>query len=151
MSKRNSQDIIINHHQVDIICGSSGSLEFLTVKDIEKKYIEIIEALYKNYDFTLITSNNEGTPYVLFESMSCGVPVISTNCGAVDEIIDNDITGVVIESRDPAKFAEKIISLYNDKIKYVSMSNESYNKYLSSYNMKIMVDKTLQFYKSILK
>lgn len=120
-----------------------------TVKVINNCKIEA--SLYANYDFTLITSNNEGTPYVIFESMSSGIPVISTKCGAVEEIIDNNITGVVIESNDPTKFADKIISIYSDKTVYNSMSNESYCRYLDNYNLDIMADRTLQFYKSILK
>jgi glycosyltransferase involved in cell wall biosynthesis len=36
----------------------------------------------------ILNSNYEGLPCVLLEAMSCGIPVITTNVGAVPEIID---------------------------------------------------------------
>jgi glycosyltransferase involved in cell wall biosynthesis len=37
---------------------------------------------------------------VLAEAMACGTPVAALDCGAVREVVDNGVTGVVFESVD---------------------------------------------------
>jgi glycosyltransferase involved in cell wall biosynthesis len=39
---------------------------------------------------------------VMIESMACGTPVIAFNCGAVPEIMDDGLTGFVVENVDQA-------------------------------------------------
>ncbi len=58
---------------------------------------------------TLLTSHYEGFPNVLIESMSQGTPVISVNCpSGPDEIVREGVNGLVVQSRDPAVFAQAI-------------------------------------------
>jgi len=39
---------------------------------------------------------------VLIESMACGTPVVAWNCGSVPEIIDDGVTGCIVQSMDEA-------------------------------------------------
>lgn len=47
-------------------------------------------------DFLINTSNDEGLPVSMMESISYGVPIIGTDVGGVKEIV-NDKTGILIE------------------------------------------------------
>jgi glycosyltransferase involved in cell wall biosynthesis len=38
----------------------------------------------------------------MIEAMACGTPVLAFRCGSVPEIIDNDVTGVIVETMDEA-------------------------------------------------
>ena len=38
----------------------------------------------------------------MIEAMSCGTPVIAMNCGSVPEIVDEGITGYIVENEDEA-------------------------------------------------
>ena len=38
----------------------------------------------------------------MIEAMACGTPVIAWNCGSVPEVIDDDVTGFIVESMDEA-------------------------------------------------
>jgi glycosyltransferase involved in cell wall biosynthesis len=42
---------------------------------------------------------------VMIESMACGTPVIAWRCGSVPEVIDEGITGFIVESIDEATLA----------------------------------------------
>ena len=53
-----------------------------------------IDAYYKAADVTIITSITEGLPNVVLESLACGVPVVSSNVGAVSKIVSNICTSV---------------------------------------------------------
>ena len=77
------------------------------VSQIEQK--EVFKLMQKS-SLLLIPSLEEGIPNVLIEAMALGLPVISTDCGGVSELIDNDINGWVVKIRDPQAIAESIIT-----------------------------------------
>jgi glycosyltransferase involved in cell wall biosynthesis len=57
---------------------------------------------------------------VMIESLACGTPVIAWNCGSVPEVIDNGITGFVVDSLDEAVQAvEKCCDLDRRRIRQV--------------------------------
>jgi colanic acid/amylovoran biosynthesis glycosyltransferase len=58
----------------------------------------------------LMPSLEEGIPNVVVEAMAIGLPVISTNCGGVPELIENKVNGWLVPIRDPAALAEAISS-----------------------------------------
>ena len=50
---------------------------------------------------------------VLIEAMACGTPVIAWNCGAIPEIIDDGVTGFVVDSNEEALAAIGRLKLLN--------------------------------------
>ncbi len=52
--------------------------------------------------------HNECFPLVLLEAMQHGLACISTNEGAISQIIDDEDTGFIIESRNPSMLADKL-------------------------------------------
>jgi glycosyltransferase involved in cell wall biosynthesis len=58
---------------------------------------EDIETIMAASDFTILTSDNEGMPLSLIQAALVGVPGVSTNVGAVSDIIQNGISGFVTE------------------------------------------------------
>lgn len=58
----------------------------------------------------LMPSIEEGIPNVVVEAMALGLPVISTDCGGVSELITNGVDGWVVPLRDPNAMANAILS-----------------------------------------
>ncbi|MBZ0168798.1 Glycosyl transferase, group 1 [Candidatus Methylomirabilis lanthanidiphila] len=50
----------------------------------------------------------DGIPNVLVEAMAMGIPVVSTNAGAVPELIQDGRTGTLVPERDPRALAAAI-------------------------------------------
>ena len=64
--------------------------------------------LYQALDIYLITSREEGGPLGLIESMSCGIPVVTTRVGMSEDVIKKNIPGGISDTFDPKILAYKI-------------------------------------------
>jgi glycosyltransferase involved in cell wall biosynthesis len=54
-----------------------------------------IENLLGAADIVILTSDNEGTPLSLIQAGMSGLPVVTTNVGSVQDIVLNEITGLI--------------------------------------------------------
>ncbi|MBI4667861.1 MAG: glycosyltransferase [Elusimicrobia bacterium] len=54
----------------------------------------------------VLSSLEEGLPFVVLEAMALGKPVVSTAVGAVPEAVKNGESGILIAPRDPAALAQ---------------------------------------------
>ena len=102
---------------------------------------------YSEIDICLITSIHEGTPRPALESMSCGVPLISTDVGIIQEVFGKKQKKFIIGSRKYGKnddnirksLKEKLIELYNHRELFEDLSKEnqeSIRNYLEKNNVK---------------
>lgn len=65
-----------------------------------------VENIMKSAKYLVLTSNYEGFPRVLIESLSVGTPVISVDCeSGPDEIIKNEFNGLLVENDNPMALA----------------------------------------------
>lgn len=78
---------------------------------------EDVERWYPAFDVHVITSlpRSEGTTTTAMEAQSCGVPVVATRVGAVAEVVEHDVTGIVVEPRRPDLIADAVVRLLGDE------------------------------------
>jgi glycosyltransferase involved in cell wall biosynthesis len=69
---------------------------------------EIIGVLREN-DIFCMPSRSEGLPAAPLEAMACGLPVVGTNVGGMNEIIKDGFNGYLCKPDSPEDIAEKII------------------------------------------
>jgi glycosyltransferase involved in cell wall biosynthesis len=58
--------------------------------------------------------NADGIPNVLTEAMASGLPVISTRVSGIPELIDDGVSGRLVEPRDPLALADAIAQMLAD-------------------------------------
>jgi len=78
----------------------------------KKQWIE----LSANYDIFINTTNYDNTPITLLEAMALGLPIVSTNVGGVPYLIDDNVTGLLVEVKKSAQMVGKINELISGKI-----------------------------------
>lgn len=78
---------------------------------------------------------NECFPLVLLEAMAHGLPCISTEEGAIPDIIDDGETGLIVRKRDPADLADRIEALLQDAPMRRRMGQAGRRKYEENYTL----------------
>jgi glycosyltransferase involved in cell wall biosynthesis len=74
-----------------------------------------VEHVYCACDLTVLPSLFEGTPNVLLESMSCGVPVVATDVADNATIAPDGRVGFIVPSGDAAALADRLLRLIEDR------------------------------------
>ena len=62
----------------------------------------------------VLNSTYEGLPHVVLEAMAAGLPVIATNAGGTGEVVENEVTGLLIPIGDEAALAGAIGRLWRE-------------------------------------
>ena len=62
----------------------------------------------------LANGRRDGIPVALIEAMALGVPVVSTRVSGIPELVEHEVTGLLVEQRDPAGLADAIERLLDD-------------------------------------
>lgn len=70
---------------------------------------------YRAADLTLLTSDSEGIPNVLRESLACGTPFVSTDVGSIRELAKlsgpDEPTGRLVPAGDPQRLCDAIVAM----------------------------------------
>ena len=78
-----------------------------------KKPEEVRDLLQSNH-ILLHTSVSEGIANVILEAMACGLAVITTDAGGIDEVIQDRDNGLLIAARDPDAVFSRISEVYSN-------------------------------------
>ncbi|QQX76787.1 MULTISPECIES: glycosyltransferase family 4 protein [Aequorivita] len=105
------------------IIGGAGDeeLQFLVDNLGLKNYVYLekqkpqseVFSLMQETSLLLMPSLEEGIPNVVVEAMAIGLPVISTNCGGVVDLISTEKEGWIVPIREPQAMAEAIEAFVN--------------------------------------
>ena len=95
----------------------------------------------KAFDIFVLSSVKEGFPWTILEAMAAKVPIIATKVGAIPEIIQNNITGILVEPRNSQQISEAIKKLIGDKNLRESLAKEAKKIVIEKFNLKTMVKK----------
>jgi len=130
-------------------------LDYVIEHSLEK-YISVLGGIYgsdknqyfRNANTFILPTRFEAFPLVLLEAMEFSLPVISTNEGAIPDIIDNNSTGFIIEKNNSLELIEKIEILINNKLLQKSLGENARKKFEENYSSNIMEQKV---YDTIMK
>lgn len=102
----------------------------------------------KNSDVFVLFSNYENAPVVISESHACGLPVVSSNVGGINELV-NDANGILINAGDENKLKESIEKILYDSLKYDKQAIIAQAK--SDYSYESVGKQYISLYKEVFK
>ena len=70
-----------------------------------------VREILQRADAFVLSSLSEGISNAVLEAMACGLPVVTTDCGGMREVIADGVEGFVVPLRDPQVMASRLASL----------------------------------------
>jgi len=140
-----------------IVCGSGPLLQLLKkrvkTRNLQKQFIFLgflgrdkLVRVYQKAAIQVIPSQHEGLPTVLLEGMSCGLPVIATNVGGINEVINSGENGFIISPNDPNAMANIIVKLLDDVDLRKRIGNAARKTIENKYTWNKIADNVIQCY-----
>ena len=99
-------------------------------------------------DVVLSTSENEGMPVALIEAQLAGLPVVATDVGAVSEVIQTGVTGLVVPA-DNAALIQAVTKIINSSDKGKAMGKAGAIRARKLFSIEQMVAAHVDLYRSI--
>lgn len=101
---------------------------------------------FKAFDIFLLPSISESFGYVLLESGLAGIPCIASNTGGIPEIIENNINGILVKTKNPDDITRAIeYYLQNPEI-MKTFGEKLFNKVKSEFSIENMMNRTINIY-----
>ena len=79
-----------------------------------------------------------------------GIPIIATYAGGLSSVIDNNITGILVNEGDPYVLAGAIVEMLENYDEAISMGTNARKIALDRHNPQKVVNELLNIYKIIL-
>jgi glycosyltransferase involved in cell wall biosynthesis len=125
---------------------------YLNVKDsvifagMRKDVPEILSTL----NVFVLPSLNEGFPMALLEAQAAKVPVVATRVGAIPDVVEDRVTGMLIPPKDPQAIAEAIIMILSDKKLAAGIAKKGFERVRDNFSSEKMGSQYLSIYKELL-
>lgn len=102
-----------------------------------KKYGNDKELCYQEADVFVFPTYYPGETFglVLLEAMQHHLPCISTNIGGIPNVVDHKTTGLLCNPNNVKELTISLLTLLQDKEKRISMGEEGYKKYKSTFTL----------------
>jgi glycosyltransferase involved in cell wall biosynthesis len=97
---------------------------------------------------TILLSSAEGLPTSLIESISIGIPFISTPVGGISELASSSKAGILVSPNEPREVAQAIIKINTDRSLWNSMSSSG-KAYASSFTWTRVANQYLDLYEEL--
>jgi glycosyltransferase involved in cell wall biosynthesis len=107
------------------------------------------EDLIAASDLLLMTSKNEGTPLSAIQAQVLGIPVLTTDVGAIGEIVAKNISGF-IEPYNAKKFQDLILLMSSEKSLWLAQSNEAKRQSREKFSVSRLVADHERLYKKLI-
>lgn len=80
----------------------------------ETAHSEILK-FFEAADIVVCSSRDDPSPVVVLEAMGLGKAIVSTRVGAMPEIIEEGVSGLIVEKESPAGLASALVRLHGDR------------------------------------
>lgn len=106
-------------------------------------------AYLRQSDMLVLPSRFETLPRVLIEALAAGVPQVATPVNGIPEIVEDGVTGLLVELDNPAALAEAILQLCNSPGLRAEMGRRSRRRALERFEISAVMAKQVRVYRAL--
>ncbi|AFH49784.1 Glycosyltransferase [Ignavibacterium album JCM 16511] len=110
-----------------------------------------VPEIYNLIDIAVFPSVWESFGVSNLEAAACEKPQVASNVGGFPEIIDDGVTGFLVEPGNPKDIADKVIELINDKSLRIKMGRAARKKVVEEFNWNNNVEQMISEYQKVIK
>ncbi|MEP7318197.1 MAG: glycosyltransferase family 4 protein [Panacibacter sp.] len=121
------------------------------VKLLGPKINSEVAELYNEADIFFLPSVSEGIANVVLEAMSMELPVVSTRCGGMEEVITHGKNGLLADVYDYNALAENLLQLFNAESLRKTLGAAARKRVTEQFEISMQAAKFEQVYKSLLQ
>ena len=112
-------------------------------------YVDEVAAFLNGLDVFVLSSHTEGFSLATVQALAAGLPVIATRCGGPEEIIESNISGLLVQPGSPDALASAIVTLSRDKGARERLSRAARSRSLEAFSIAAMVHRYEALYDSV--
>lgn len=131
--------------------GTKGLVQHPRLKNVGRVEYKDMPQLYQSMDILLFPTVREGFGLAAAEAMSCGLPVVATNCSSLPELIDHGKGGFLCGLGDVDDFAKKINKLAENSQLRKEMGGYNREKVERMFTLKRMVSEYQNLFDEVIR
>lgn len=94
--------------------------------------------IWEPFDVVVIDSRQPASGVMVLQGMAHGLPVVATEGGAVFDIIDDGVDGLIVPRQDASALAERMLLLVQNPSERLRMARAAYAKIDQAYDAEAM-------------
>ncbi|WP_313803785.1 glycosyltransferase [Flavobacterium sp.] len=110
------------------------------------KYQNDVAKYYSIMDVFSLVSANESFGLVLAEAMYCRLPIVATRVGGMQYIVDENITGFLVEKFNVMAIADALETIYKNQELRTAFGENGYSRVVKEFSETVYVNKIEQLY-----
>lgn len=101
-------------------------------------------------DVAVLSSDFEGSPLSVMEYMAAGKPVVATRVGGVPDLVEEGVTGLLVDPRDPDGLAAAILDLLGDPARATAMGEAGRERQRREFSIEATARRVGELYEELL-
>ncbi len=110
-----------------------------------------VSGLLISNDIFLNFSESESFSMTCLEAMNSRIPVIATRCGGPEELIENGVSGILVDNRDVTEMSRRIVELASDHQKRVRLADAALVRIRNQFSFDSSISKVTVLYHKLLE
>ncbi|MDY6769193.1 MAG: glycosyltransferase family 4 protein [Candidatus Nanohaloarchaea archaeon] len=107
-----------------------------------------LPAYYSLGDVFALPTFGEGMPLSILEAFACGTPVLSTQVGAIPDVVDRDV-GRVVPPQDRDALRQALEDLFSDSERLAAMGETARQRAVNQYSWETVAEQTFALYQAL--
>lgn len=100
-------------------------------------------------DVFALTSLSEGLPITVLEAMCASLPIVATKVGALPELVEEGVTGFLVDPKDAAAVAGRLTWFYHHRDLGRSFGEAGRRKVEREFSLDLMLQRYADLYRSV--